>query len=179
MAEQQRENDARLVDALDSFSHTRQYAARAHSDASQAVAKVGEARDDLLAAIAQRLLATPNTPTTRQDLPTTGQQIQNVPIVPCSRCGVRDVLNRRPDSDLALCERCAVNTALTLAAENIERELICCDVYERLTAKGHENWTEEDVREKDGHAICYWSSASRSLVLDLLSPSSSKGTSHD
>lgn len=88
-------------------------------------------------------------------------------IVPCSRCGKVEVLNPHPLADLVTCEECSATTVLEIAAERIEAELICCDVYERLVAKGEERWTEEDRKEKRTHAICYWSNAARHLVLGL------------
>lgn len=47
--------------------------------------------------------------------------------------------------------------ALLAAAEEITRELICCDVYER--DKGTE-------RAGTTHDICFWSGAARAIVLD-------------
>lgn len=49
--------------------------------------------------------------------------------------------------------RAAAVEALREAADEIERELICCDVYER-----------RDHAAK--HHICYWGGAARALVLD-------------
>lgn len=55
-------------------------------------------------------------------------------------------------------------------AFDITRELICCDVYERLSTKPTEQWTKDERREYRAHSICYWGSASRALVLDALTP---------
>lgn len=118
--------------------------------------------------------AVPGGADTRQDTARPAVQVAGAqtPVVGCSRCGDVPVVNPRPREDLVTCERCAVNTVLRLVADDIERELICCDVYERLTAKGHQNWSAEDKQEKRHHAICYWSSASRALVLNNQIPPS-------
>ncbi len=55
----------------------------------------------------------------------------------------------------------AARTALLEAAAEIERELICCDVYER------DKGTERAGRE---HAICFWAGAVRAIVLDGVEP---------
>lgn len=47
--------------------------------------------------------------------------------------------------------------ALRRAADEIVRELICCDVYER---------DKDTDRAGDEHAICFWAGAARALVLD-------------
>lgn len=54
--------------------------------------------------------------------------------------------------------------ALDTAADAIERELICCDVYARLTDKL--TWTEEEKQQYRAHALCYWGEASRQIVLN-------------
>lgn len=52
-------------------------------------------------------------------------------------------------------ERKAAIDALQEVADQIEAELICCDVWER--------------REyKTSHSICYWGGASRELVLSKI-----------
>lgn len=63
-----------------------------------------------------------------------------------------------------------VTDRLNNIAFDITRELVCCDVYERLSAKPMEQWTKDERREYRSHAICYWGSASRALVLDALTP---------
>jgi hypothetical protein len=63
-----------------------------------------------------------------------------------------------------------VTDRLNDLAFDITRELICCDVYERLSAKPMEQWTKDERREYRSHSICYWGSASRALVLDALTP---------
>lgn len=63
-----------------------------------------------------------------------------------------------------------VTDRLNDTAFQIVRELICCDVFERLSEKGTENWTKDERREYRAHSICYWGSAARLLVLDAITP---------
>jgi hypothetical protein len=49
--------------------------------------------------------------------------------------------------------------ALRQAADEHEGELVCCDVYDRLTAKPSATWTAEEKRERRAHDICYWGRA--------------------
>lgn len=59
-----------------------------------------------------------------------------------------------------------MSDGLLSAADAIERELICCDVFERLSAKPANTWADDEQREFARHQICYWGSAARALVLD-------------
>lgn len=52
------------------------------------------------------------------------------------------------------------------AADRIEAELICCDVFERLHDKPGEDWTAEDRAYHRHHSVCYWGEAARRIVLD-------------
>ncbi len=52
-----------------------------------------------------------------------------------------------------------VQKALEKAAFEIERELVCCDVFE-----------QKDPRQGvGGHEICYWGAAAREIVREVAS----------
>jgi hypothetical protein len=59
----------------------------------------------------------------------------------------------------------AINPLLK-AADTIERELICCDVFDRLTDKPVAEWSDRDKRDYRSHSTCYWGAAARALVLE-------------
>lgn len=60
-------------------------------------------------------------------------------------------------ADIAVAAPSIEKAALLRVVEQIERELICCDVYKR--DKG--TW-----RAGRRHAICFWASAARAIVLE-------------
>lgn len=53
---------------------------------------------------------------------------------------------------------------LLKAAEDIERELICCDIYDELFFKPAPEWTEADHSRYRLHSICYWGRAAMRIV---------------
>jgi hypothetical protein len=61
---------------------------------------------------------------------------------------------------------------LRRAADRIEAELICCDVFDRLSDKPGKFWTDDERGEYRRHAICYWGEAARRIVLDTESEDS-------
>lgn len=64
----------------------------------------------------------------------------------------------------------AETDVLQEAADRIEAELICCDVFERLHDKPAELWTSEERSEARSHSICYWGEAARRIVLGVRTP---------
>lgn len=67
-------------------------------------------------------------------------------------------------------EAAARREALLGAREDLVAELVCCDVYERLSGKSTTARTPEERNEYQHHSICYWGGASAELVRALAEP---------